>query len=362
MKKVAFLLVCVLYSVKCLIANPVGSPSVYINEIMFDSEKEWMLELACYNGNMFPYLGMTVFSSSGSAESNYLPVWEGYYVNYELVVLTRDSMKSNLDINPLGDKITVYVKYLNDQKELDSVDAVLIFGNHQGAQVNAPLDGQSIGSAHGYVHLSDVYYYAKTNEPTIGAPNDMSKMYGTLTGKIYDKNNQLLSNDSMTFFYTIFQYQPPSYPNVPIVDGSYSIKTLANRFSRNYVYISNKKIKIKPFTIDIEPDSIMEQDIYLLEDYTGIAEAPAVPDFPIRIYPNPLSGGQALRYEVGTPVKSLECRMELVSMDGRTMFESKITDHTGTINLPQSLPNGMYIVNFKLNNKIHYSTRLIIGQ
>ena len=361
MKKVAFLLVCVLFGLKCLIANPLPTPYLYINEFMFDSAKGWVLELECYGNQEFPFVRMAVLSSSGSDEAKILPVWDGDDWYSQFFVLTRDDMESKLDINPLGDKISVEFEYFNHYEGINDIVTAgyVIFGNYQGSRIHAPLEGQSIGGA--YIGLSDIYYYAKTNEPTIGAPNDVSKMYGTLTGKIYDKNNKLLlSSDSMTFFYTIGT-GIPSYPNVPIVDGSYSIKTLANRFSRDYVFIANQLVKIKSFTIDIEPDAIIEQNIYLREN-VGIAETSATPDFPIRIYPNPLSGGQALRYEVGTPVKSLECRMELVSMDGRTMFESKINDHTGTINLPQSLSNGMYIVNFKLNNKIHYSTRLIIGQ
>jgi hypothetical protein len=99
-----------------------------------------------------------------------------------------------------------------------------------------------------------------------------------------------------------------------------------------------------------------------LEDYTGIGEINIMDNSPIRIYPNPLSGGQELQYEVGAPVKSLDCRMEIISMDGRVILESKITDNTGSITLPHSLPNGAYIVNFKLNNKTQYATRLIIGK
>jgi len=105
MKKVAFLLVCVLCGLKCLVANPVPVPSVYINEIMFDSEKGWMLELLCYGEEPSPIVKMTVFSSSGSAESKYLPVGNGEKDEWsQLFVLTRDSMESNLDINPLGDE------------------------------------------------------------------------------------------------------------------------------------------------------------------------------------------------------------------------------------------------------------------
>jgi len=364
MKKVAFLLVCVLYSVKCLIANPVPVPAVYINEFMFDSEKGWELELTCngYGNNECPFMEMTVSSSSGCAKSKYLPVWDEEWDWYsQLFVLTRDSMESDLEINPLGDIITVVIKFLRAYKEEpEYFEDVFIFGNHSGSQIKAPSEGQSIGYA-GYNFEEFFRYYAKTNEPTIGAPNDVSKMYGTLTGKVYDKNKQLVLNDSISFDLNAYPGYIHKYVDIDET-GSYSIKVLANRLNRSHVYMADKEIKITPFTIDVEPDAIMEQDIYLLEDYTGIAETSATPDFPIRIYPNPLSGGQALRYEVGTPVKSLECRMELVSMDGRTIFESKITDHTGTVNLPQSLPNGMYIVNFKLNNKIHYSTRLIIGQ
>jgi hypothetical protein len=187
-------------------------------------------------------------------------------------------------------------------------------------------------------------------------------MYGTLKGKVYDKNNQLVLNDSMTFSY----YFEPYYPPIKYVkidgSGSYSTNVLANRFSRDYVYFLNKEIKIKPIAIDVEPDAIMEQDIYLLEDYVDIDEVTIIDNSPIRIYPNPLSGGQELRYEVGAPVKSLDCRMEIISMDGRVTYESKITDNSGSITLPHSLPNGTYLVNFKLNNKTHYATRLIIGK
>jgi len=365
MKKFNLLLVSMLLGFKCLMANPVlMTPKVYINEIMFDAEKGWMLELKCFNGHdEFPYLSMTVSSSSGSAESNYLPVWGGYYVNYELVVLIRDSMKSDLDINPLGDRVEVCVKYLNYEGELESVNAVIIFGDYQGSRIKAPFKGQSIGLAG--ANLSDIFQYAKTNEPTMGKPNNVSKMYGTLTGKIYDKNNQLiLSNDSMTFFYSSLDdpYQTQVYRNVPVENGTYSIKTLANNFTRDYVYMSNKKIKIKPIKVAVEPDAVIEQDIYLLEDYTGIGEVTTMDNAPIRIYPNPLSGGQELQYTVGVPVKSLDCRMEIITIDGRLLFERKITDNVGAISLPQSLPNGTYIVNFKLNNKTHYATRLIIGQ
>jgi len=265
MKKVAFLLVCVLYGLKCLIANPVAVPSVRINEIMFDSEQGWMLELVCYGGEKFPFVKMTVSSSSGSAESKYLPVWEGDEYYSQLFVLTRDSMESSLDINPLGDIITIDIEHLPFyyEEEFQHIDDVLIFGKFSGSQIKAPLEGQSIGYA-GYNFEEFFSYYAKTNEPTIGAPNDVSKMYGTLTGKIYDKNNQVvLSNDSISFLYWFDGYPYNFMYPVPIEEGTYSIKILANHFSSDYVYISNKKVKIKPITIDVEPDATIEQDIYL---------------------------------------------------------------------------------------------------
>jgi hypothetical protein len=195
----------------------------------------------------------------------------------------------------------------------------------------------------------------------MGEYNNTAKMKWTLTGKIYDINNELVtSNETITFAYCDFGYY--HVKPVPIENGTYSVQILANPFSRDYVYLSGKKINIQPFTLDIEPDSIHIQDIYLLEDYTAIAEESQPDLFPVHIYPNPLSGGQALHYEVGAPVKSLDCRIELISMDGRTVFESKITDNTGSVNLPNTLPTGTYIVNFKLNHKTQYSTRLIIGK
>jgi hypothetical protein len=329
---------------------------------MFDAEKGWMLELygSEYSENKCSIVKLTVASSFGSAESNYLPVFKKN--GGVLFVLTRDSMDFNLNINPLGDKITVITEYLvDDYHEIQHIEDVLIFGNYQGSQIKAPFEGQSIGCA-GYDWFGSFRYYAKTNEPTMGAPNDISKMYGTLKGKVYDKNNQLVLNDSISFA----RYNEPYLPSIKYddidEDGSYSTNVLANRLSKDYVYFSNKKIKIKPIKIDIEPDAIYEQDIHLLEDYTGIKEISIIDNSPIRIYPNPLSGGQELQYEVGVPVKSLDCRMEIISMDGRILFESKIANNTGSINLPHSLPNGVYIVNFKLNNKIQYATRLIVGK
>ena len=362
MKKLALLSVCILLSVKCLIANPLPVLSVDIMEIMFDSEKGWMLEVNITNMENDSIVKITVSSSSGSAESKYLPVFEEYEV-YKLFVLTRDSLESDVYINPLGDKITVRMEYIESYDgKIHSMSTNLIFGDFSGSQIKAPFDWQSIGYAGHDWYAS---YYAKTNEPTIGFPNNVSKMRGTLTGKVYDKNNQLVINNFISFSrYYDPEIYPPQYVTID-ENGSYSTQMLANRFSRNYVYMMGNQIQITPVSIDIEPDSTMVLDIYLLEDYTDIDEMDKtnkMNDFPILIYPNPLSGGQALQYEIGTPVKSLDCRIEVVAMDGRIVFESKITDRTGSINLPQTLSSGMYIVNFKLNNKTHYSNRLIIEQ
>jgi len=361
MKKVAVLLVCALFGLKCLIANPVLDPSVKITELMFDSEKGWMLELECCNESRCTFVKMTVSSSLGSAESKYLPVWDENETRCKLFVLTRDGMESELGINPLGDKITVSIEFLREERIEDYDDTFIIYGNYSDSQIAAPLEGQSIG----YIATDPDYFmrhYAKTNEPTMGEENDALKMVGTLTGKIYDKDNQLLlSNETMKFLTFSKYFSQPT----PVENGIYSFNVFANRFNCNHILLSNKIIKIKPINMDIEPDAIIEQNIYLLEDYTAIDEtdnSDKISDFPIRIYPNPLSGGQVLQYEVGTPVKSLDCRMELVSMGGKVIFESKITDYTGSINLPQTLTNGIYIVNFKLNNKTHYSTRLIISK
>jgi hypothetical protein len=290
---------------------------------------------------------MTISSSSGSADSRYLPVWEESDYDEKIFVLTRDSLETDLDINPLGDEIVIEYECLDNYEE----PFVLIFGNYPGSQIKAPYEWQSIASIGHYA-----YSPAKTNEPTIGYSNNTSKMYGTLTGKVYDKNKQLIVNDSISF--SSGEY----YLNYIKIDenGFYSRDILAIRYSKNYVYMRNKKIKITAFTKDIEPDSIHIQDIYLLEDITAIEEKTISADFPIRIYPNPLSGGQSLQYEIGTPVKSLDCRLELISMDGRMVYEGKIISNTGAINLPSALPKGMYVVNFKLNKKTHYSTKLII--
>jgi len=108
MKKVAVLSVCMLFGLKCLMANPVPVPSVQVNELMFDSEKGWMLELVCILDSDSPLVKMTFFSSSGSAESKYLPVWDDCQSEWcvQLFVLTPDSMKSQLDINCLKNTIS----------------------------------------------------------------------------------------------------------------------------------------------------------------------------------------------------------------------------------------------------------------
>ena len=369
MKKLAVLLVCVLWSMKCLIANPLPLADVTISEIMFDAEKGWMLELYCYRIEKITVLNLTVASASGSAESNYFPNWDECSDEYcnERFVLTRDSMKSDLSINPLGDEVTVIVEFLEDYYGFTwSSESVLTFGNYIGSKVHAPSEGQSIV----YYGISgscecDIYDYAKTNEPTMGEPNT-SNVYGTVTGKIYDIDGRLvLSNETMTF---VCRYNFPTcqygaiYNHVPVEDGSYSINVLANCLNKDYIFLSKKKVKIKPIKIDIEPDAIYEVDIYLLEDYVGMDEITQPDNAPIHIYPNPLSGGQELQYEVGAPVKSLDCQMEIIAMDGRVVCEKKITDNVGSITLPHSLPTGIYIVNFKFNNKAQYATRLIIGK
>jgi hypothetical protein len=92
------------------------------------------------------------------------------------LILNKDSMQSELYINPMGDYISLFESngYMVEQ---------IIFGGLEGSHVWGPREGQSICAQRG--SMGEIIYYLDQS-PTLGHTNDTLNANGTLEGYVSD--------------------------------------------------------------------------------------------------------------------------------------------------------------------------------
>jgi hypothetical protein len=256
-------------------------------------------------------------------------------------VLTNDSLNINFIINPLGDSITV-VSYSLDDK---SFEDVLIFGDLQGASINAPTSGQSIsryGSA-----------YVKDKSQSIGEPNDTTGMCGTIKGIIYNKDSKPVQNKTFTFD---FNFETSE-------NGAFSARVLSKPSTYNRIRYktgpnSTRSVSIDEIFYVMEPDDVVELDIYLLDVLTGIND-PALENAPINIYPNPVSVNEQLKVRIELPVTTSNIWVEIEDLNGKLIRKEKVSRTESFIETPSR--SGLYIISVLLDSKIISSERIVVN-
>jgi len=328
-----------------LIANPIATPEVVISELFFNPVSGWQIELEYLNTDQqtMPIDSIWISSSTGKSKLKNFQIinQQGY------IIVTNVSLFSGIDIDEMGDSITVSY-YVNISGWPQAFQNELIFGNYPNSVISKPKNGQSIALV-GYAQ------YSKDKSPTIGFYNDTLGMCGTVKGNIYDINNQLVSKRTFKLNY---EFETSQY-------GYYSTRLYSNYFGGYGIIYKVGAIYnfalITPISLIMEPDSVVDLDIFLLDSLlVGIHVLKQHEDFPIKLYPNPVSRNGSLNYTIDLPVKSLNSVIELKSIDGKVVSSTRILDNSGTIDLPSQLKDGMLIFNLWINNEIQYSTRIIV--
>jgi len=322
-----------------LFANPIVAPGIKFSELCFDNKGDLTIELAYYA--MYPGADISKIVLSSSTDS---VVITGLIFNdvEGVFVYRKNSFTTPFHINPLGDSLTV--KYY--WHDFPAYPEILIFGNYKNAQIPSPKVGQSICGLW--------YTYAKDNTPTIGALNDDTGIYGTLTGVVYDKYLMPVVNRRLSF----------GYPVNTSANGSYSTRVLAQPNSFDELFYSigenvpTKYVKLDPVSYSMEPDSVIVRDIHLTGDLeTGLNDLPENNIF--RLYPNPMNKKDQLHYEIDLPVKTAGCSLDLLNVDGKLLLTKALSESKGEIEMPPVI--GVVVVNLRVDNKIIATARIIVN-
>lgn len=321
----------------CANANPVGLMPIEISELFFDDSGNWKLELRYYNYRLYgiPVDSIFLYSSSHTAQ---LPLYE--FTDYEgEFVITADSLDAEFHISRFADVIKV-ISYSDEYPSED----ILVFGDLPKAIIGFPKEGQSIGRYK--------YDYSKDKSPTIGFPNDTLGMCGTLKGVIYDMEMNPVKNIKC---WLDFPFETNS-------KGEYSTRVLsAPRVFRGIDCGPEQSfwdvLSTEEVAYVMEPDSIIERDIYLL---TPLSTDMQVLNIPISVYPNPIPRNGTLNVDIDLPVNTADIYVEIVDLTGRIVRKKKISHSESSIAAPNA--TGVYIMRTLLDSQPISSIKIVVHE
>lgn len=320
MKNIYFSLVILFFGLR-IFGNPIALPTIEISEIYFDEIDNWKLELGFFEINQEEFRIDSIFISSSYSRIKLPPF--AFAGNTGVLVITNDSLDSNLSIERFADTIKV-IYYIQESLFEDS----LIYGNHPEAFIGYPLEGQSI-SRYGR-------YFVKDKTPTIGTTNDTIGMCGTLSGVLYDRNFEPVKDCSFRL----------DFDFITSIDGEYQARVLSKPSTFKMIYYrsgyAQKSASISDILYTMEPDSVIVLDIYLLDSLETAITKRAIDHSPVKIFPNPVSNHQRIHISTDLPFNASDIWLEVVDLSGRLIRKEKIVQHENSIEAP--INSGIYIV------------------
>ena len=259
-------------------------------------------------------------------------------------------LNSDFELNKYGDTLIVDCK----ADDINYVSDILIFGNTENALISNPRKGQSISR---YNML-----FVKDNSPSIGFNNDTLGIYGTLSGYVIDMHSDPVCNREFALMYTykwetdFIEYIYDEFETNN--DGFYSMRVLSK--STNYESLMGEDIGYLDFvaiSYVMEPDSSVIRNVILLEDLkSGIPEP--ILDYPIKIFPNPITIWQNIKIEINLPVLTSDINIELIDLSGKLIRYMHVKEKNSEIETPKL--EGVYILKVLLGTKQIKSFKIIV--
>lgn len=260
-------------------ANPIMM--FFITEVQLDEDNShgWKMEL--FNLDTFPSAKFFLTTQTDTAFIKDILTSEHYFV-----VITEDSLAQPLSVNPDGDIISIWIS--GEDFPLERI----IFGNIAGAQVAAPLRGQSICIFDDFdiFEQRQFYFYYLDDTPTLGSENDLAM--GTVNGYIKDSDIQPVSNAVVTYQNELDR----SSTAISDSDGFFSFSNAA-RTCR--VEVKKDKYAPRDTLLQVWPDSLLSISLQLLDSTSGIGSAG--PQYANAFaleqnYPNPFNAQTIIKY------------------------------------------------------------------
>jgi hypothetical protein len=360
MKKILLLLFVFLSFTKAN-ANPimVYFTEVRINEFSVSQSNEWYLELSIDVPNQLS-LDSTLIDSLVLFSNTGHSVIKTFLIDSRnlLIVITKDSLLNNFEINLDQDNIAVYFYGLGIT-ENGSIQDILGYPDEISYGFRIPLKrGQSIClNSQGYGDYID-------DSPTMGLPNDTIDAVGILHGKLFDKNNNLIKSGSfqIEIDLPILNFDSEGNFNLPLLSNFYFCKWLNNKDSA-IIYDHSCYYLTDTFSIIIEPHSNVTHDIHLTDyELTTNIENLTVNQFiDIIIAPNPIHENALFYINISDNLNFSLGKLSFYDINGRLI---KQIDLPNSHKIIQEIsftnwPIGSYIYKLSIDNKYYKSDQII---
>ena len=141
-------------------ANPLISPppAIGLSELSFDFNGNWIIELWYETDERImpdhensSVDSVFICSSLGRSRLKNTK----FNDSFGLMLVRKDSLLSNLNINPEGDSIQIEYHYKHYQGPETAFTDPIVFGNFRNATLNAPEMGESIATYSAFSAYSD---------------------------------------------------------------------------------------------------------------------------------------------------------------------------------------------------------------
>ena len=315
-----------------LMANPIMI--YFFSEIQVNPNDpvDWRIELHCSEPMLLDLTGWSLSSNSDSAriKDGIILQEDGY------LIITRDSLLSNLTIDADGDVIHLW--------EYDSEWMRFEFGDVQYSQISAPGVGQSLS-------LSNEWGWYIDNSPTLGFPNDLEGGLGTVEGSVYSSAGNTLQGALVIYDIRYHQVGGIGGPGYWDTSGVWTDSLGHYQFNR-MALLNNLSVSLEGFyeedtLIQIWPDSVRLVNFYLTPT-VGITTDPKLETpghFDLKQnYPNPFNPSTTIEFDLPTESST---KLQILRIDGSelvTLVDQKLSAGNYSISWDaRNTPSGIYI-------------------
>ncbi|OFX27913.1 MAG: hypothetical protein A2033_01885 [Bacteroidetes bacterium GWA2_31_9] len=307
MKNIIILLVALL-SFETTNSNPIFvAPSPILNELYFNGNN-WEMELIFHNYAYFYIDNLDSIRIITSTDTAMLKTTISLQFE-QIVVITQDSLMSNLFININGDIIR-FQHFNNGWGDL--VDPV-VFGNFNNginnSYVNAPKTGQGLAMINIGGDYNPECFLILENNHTIGFPND-NYTNGIFSGRIVDLSHNPICKKSLIHckmnFYNDFHTESSVPENFiyPFYTDTNGIFYQSNFYTRNFtvkLLIDSLWLFDTSFAVTIEPDSINYYEFLIDTNqliFVNVERFPKNTNFSLTAFPNPSKNETTISFEL----------------------------------------------------------------